>query len=184
MINVDEALAVPSAGKRTLNELRALVQHALELQAQIEEHEKQIKRLRKQWNELVYSTLPDEMSMAGVPAFETEGYKVSINNFVHGSLPPDPEKRAEALRWLEEHDSAAIIKGNVTAMFGLGQTNVMRHFTEELNNLGVEYTHKRDVHHGTLAKHVKEMRDRGVAVPFELLGLYAGREALIKGTRK
>ena len=38
MINVDEALAVPSAGKRTLNELRALVQHALELQAQIEEH--------------------------------------------------------------------------------------------------------------------------------------------------
>jgi hypothetical protein len=180
MINIDEALAVPSAGKRTLNELRALVQHALELQAQIEEHEQQAKRLRKQWLQLVLNTLPDEMTMSGVPSFETEGHKISINNFVRGSLPSDADQRTEALRWLEQHDSAAIIKNNVNALFGLGEHDLMQRAIRELNRLGVEYTNKRDVHHGTLAKAVKEMRDKGVDVPFDLLGLYAGREAVIK----
>ena len=166
--------------------ISTIVASALKLMRDIESTEEYLKTLKSDLHVINTRTLPDVMASAGTAEFKTqEGFKVSINDFVSGSLPKEITAKAEAMRWLEAHDAGGLIKNQLRATFDKGQDNIAGEVRAVLDKFGIGFESKRDVHPQTLAAFARERMRNGEQVPLETLGLFAGRTAKItapKGT--
>jgi len=165
-----------------LASLEAQINMAVELIKEIETHEDFIKAKRQELNELTNKTIPDAMAAAGVQSFKTNaGVKVDVKEFISGSLPKDGDARANAFQWLEANGASGLIKGTITAEFPKGDDNARarNQAAEALSGLGIDFAEQETVHASTLQAYARERLRSGEDVPFELLGLYAGRTAKI-----
>jgi hypothetical protein len=109
-----------------------------------------------------------------------DGFKVTIKDFLSGSLPKDEEKRSSALEWLRDVGAEDLIKNELHAHFDRGQDNIAGHIAGALEENKIKYEQTIGVHPSTLKAYARERMERGEDVPLELLGLYAGRIAEIK----
>jgi len=173
---------VPSI--ENLATLKDMALRMLEIEDAIGFHEECLKQCKLNYDELRHRVIPDFMMEAGVHEFKTETHHLKIGQVVRGSLPQDPDRRSLALAWLEEHDGADIIKGTVTAQFSRGQTNAQQDFIAELEEYGIAYASKRDVHHSTLEAWARERMRDGKPVELDLLGLFSGYRASVKERKR
>lgn len=168
-----------------LNQLANLerqINAAVELIKEIETYESALKAKKIELHEMSNKTIPDAMAAAGVQSFKTNaGVKVDIKEFVSGSLPKDDERRARALTWLNENGASELIKGTIVAEFPKGADNAQarNQAAEALSEIGVEFSELETIHPATLQAYARERLRLGEDVPFEILGLYAGRSAKI-----
>lgn len=173
---------LPSAEE--LKSVKALVEKALERSRYIARLEDALQREKKALNVILSSALPDLMASAGTKEFITdEGFKVSIKDFLSGSLPKDDDKRTAALEWLRGNGAEDLIKNELHAHFDRGQDNIAGDVAGKLNEAGIRYEQTVGVHPSTLKAYARERMEHGEDVPLELLGLYAGRIAEIKGMK-
>lgn len=173
-------LAAPDVNQLTT--LEAQINAAVELIREIEDLEKFTKEKKGELAELTNKAIPDAMAAAGVQSFKTNaGTKVDIKEFISGSLPKEDEARNKALVWLEENGAASLIKGTITAEFPKGDDNARarNQAAEALKGLGVDFAENETIHAQTLYAYARERMRNGEEVPFDLLGLYAGRTAKI-----
>lgn len=170
---------LPSAEE--LKSVKALVEKALERQRYIAKLEDALQREKKALNLILTSALPDLMASAGTKEFTTEeGFKVSIKDFLSGSLPKDEDKRTVALEWLRGNGAEDLIKNELHAHFDRGQDNVAGDVAGKLQEAGIAFEQAVGVHPSTLKAYANERMRNGEDVPLELLGLYAGRIAEIQ----
>jgi hypothetical protein len=173
-----DAVSAPSASE--LASIESLVNRALELTRELETVDEYAKKLKAELHMITSSQLVDLLASAGTTEFKTKDVKVSVKDFISGSLPKEEGARAEAIRWIESVGAADIVKNHLEADFDKKQDNLAGQVEEFLENLGVEFVRSRDVHHSTLKSFANERMKNGEELPLETLGLFAGRKAEIK----
>lgn len=177
-VNEFDMGAVPDAQK--IAALKPTAERALQLMGEIESAEEYLGTLKTELHILNTRTLPEMLTSAGVEEFKTaEGAKIAIKEFMNGSLPKDAEAREKALKWIESVGAGGLIKNAINIQFEKGQDNVAKSVLAMLDEHGLEYEKKRDVHAMTLAAFARERLKNGEEVPLEDLGLVAGRTTKI-----
>lgn len=175
-----DTVITPDANQ--LKAIETIVQEAYRLMTTIDTYEAGLKAAKAELAALTHKAIPDAMAAAGTSDFTTtNGVKVKIKDVLAGTLPKEPGARAQALKWLEEHEGRSIIKGTLTAEFERGEGNLEKknRAAEELARLGVDFVEQESVHPQTLCAYARERIKNGEEVPLDLLGLYGGRMAKI-----
>jgi hypothetical protein len=181
MAEFDEA---PKAAPVTLAKLVELGQDLVDAEAGVAALEEALSDAKKRLHHLKTSVLPDAMAEAGLADFSlADGSTIAISDFVSGSLPKDPEKREKAIKWLEEHDGAALIKTDVSLAFGKSQHNQALDLVGRLREEGHEVTVESGVHASTLQSFAKDVLRNGGELDADVLGLFVGRAAKVKAPK-
>lgn len=176
--SVFEGIQTPSDDQ--LKELQKKANEALFLQDEIEALELQTKNLKEQFRVLTESSIPDLMSAIGIKKFETDlGAEVKIKDFINGSLPKEPQKRAEALDYLNANNAGDLVKNTFGVKLNKEQQTEAVDLEAYLRALKVDFERKEDVHPQTLAAWARDRMREGVATELETIGLYAGKHAKI-----
>lgn len=176
-----EEFGTPTPSDEQLTSIEHSVNRAVELSKQITELELIVSELKADLRLHTDTYIPQLMEAAGCSHFTTKGgTEVKVQSVVAGSLPKDDELRAKALRWLEAAGASDIIKARLAVSLPRGsredQESVRLFFKER----GLDYQDEETVHAQTLAAFARERAKNGEDVPYELLGLYHGKQAKIE----
>ena len=161
--------------------LRAMAHQAVNLERQLTLLEAEMSRVRKEYLDLTRVQLPDVMAELGFNSFTlADGSKIKVEDMIEGSLPKDPVARASAVTILESIGGESMIRNEVVVPFERKEHNVAVNLARELQDRGLNVRVQQDVHHMTLKSFVREKLAHGEEVPFEKLGVFVGRRAVVK----
>jgi hypothetical protein len=153
-------------------ELRETQARAKDLEDALIIEQDRIKRLAEQ-------LIPDQMASLGLSEFRlNDGSCVTVKSFVSASIPK--EKTMEAHAWLEREGHGDLIKSEVKASFGAGETEAAQSAAEKLRDVAGRVELKRAVHPQTLMAFAREMYEEGNSLPDSLFSIYIGRRASLK----
>lgn len=171
----------PDPAPATLQQITAYAEQAVDLEELIQAGERHLEELRTRFNALRFDLLPGLMLEAGLASFAlTNGSTVKVEDYVQGSLPKDKVNRATAINVLEMAGGEALIRNQVVANFEKREHNKALSIARELQDRGLDVHVQQDVHHSTLQAFVREKLRRGEELPYEKLGIFVGRRAVIK----
>lgn len=163
-----------AADPGSLQRLNDLADEAVQLEQLAATMEDDLAAIKKSLNNLKTKVLPEIMAELGVENITRNGIKLSVHDFVSGSLPKEEDKRKAAIAWLEAHDGGGLIKTNIELVFGREfrdeATELVRSLTEQGHNPVVD----EGVHSSTLQSYARERLKSGAEIDTELLGLYTG----------
>lgn len=178
--DIGEEEASASSNSSAMQRMMRLANEIIELEELEEALEDQLKDLRTNLSKKQREELPELMAENGLSEFKTEdGHKISLNDFVSGSLPNDPVRRKEAIDWLSKNGGQDLIKNTVSVEFAKTEHNRAKSLAAELTEKGFFVDEKEMVHHSTLQAFAREKLHKGEDVQLETLGLYAGRLAKV-----
>lgn len=185
-VDWEDEVEVIAPNKQALSNIEKLITKAIGLSKQIDELKQMTNVLVEDFDKIMYHLIPDAMSSAGVSKFTTtQGVKVEVDDFLSGSLPKeDVKKREAALQWLHANGGLDIIKGMIVIPFSKGEHNFKEAIKSNLRDLKADYKEVEDVHASTLKAFAREKMKKGEEVPFETLGLFAGRRAKIENVKE
>lgn len=150
----------------------SLLQMKQNLEAQLKVVDQDIKRVQE-------NDIPSLMAELGMKKFVLEdGSQVSVAPYYSASI--SKERQDEAFFWLNENGFGDLIKNTVTARFGRGEDDIAEKVVTQLANQGYVAEAQKKVEPMTLKAWVKEQFEKGVNIPQELFGVYAGQKATIK----
>lgn len=185
MADIDFDLGESASSDNSMQRLVSMAKEVIDTEQLVESLEENLSDLKKRLNKMKTVDLPDLMAECGLSEFKTDsGFRITVDDFVSGSLPKDEDKRVAAIRWLESNGAEALIKTEVSLQFGKSEHNRALALVADLADKGYDVASKMGVHPQTLIAHIKERLKGGDEVPLELLGLYAGRIAKIKQAKK
>jgi hypothetical protein len=146
----------------------------------IDELEEAVSRHSADLRQILNDQLPQAMLAVRMRKFELEdGSSIAVKDVVRASIPVP--RREEAHDWLRDNGHGDLIKHVLSISLDRGKDNVAQEIREEITEkYGVDVDDKEAVHPQTLGAFCREMLERGADVPSELLGLYVGKEAVIK----
>jgi hypothetical protein len=168
----------------SLETLNRSLEEAIALEEMVEQLEADLKAAKTTLNALKTNRIPDMMAEMMMDEVSWNGWKVKISDFVSGSLPSDPEKRAKAIQWLEDNEAAALIKTEVKVEFGKSQHNEALSVAADLQRIGFAPKVDSGVHASTLQAFARERIRNGEAIDTEMLGLYTGKIAKFGRSKK
>jgi Asp-tRNA(Asn)/Glu-tRNA(Gln) amidotransferase A subunit family amidase len=170
----------PSEGQ--LSTISKWAQKALELQAEIEQVEAQLKQLNKELAQIEEIDLPRAMLAAGSTEFTmTEGNKISITDVIQGGLSKDEKIRAFIMQWFEENGGVENIKRHFEIDYTRGQSSYAKAFRELLQENQIHFDEFESIHTSTMYAFLREKLREGKDVPpFDKMGLRYFKKAIIK----
>jgi hypothetical protein len=158
-----------------------LAEEAKRLDETIKGIEELLASANERKNEITQFELPAALKDAGTTIWSSEPdedgnfVEVKLVDYISGSLPnkeKEPEKRAQALKYLEsEEDTAALIKTQLNVEFGKGDHNVATDIAESIRDRGYPVSLDLGVHPATLKSYVTEALRTGKNIDLELLGV-------------
>ena len=161
--DVGEAAASPDK----LEALNASLEEAIELEGAVAQMEEDLKATKKALHALRSSRIPDMMDEMGMDSLTFRGWKVSIQDFVSGGIPKEPEAHERAVRWLENEGAGGLIKTNLSIAFGKSQHNEALDLASRLQEEGHAPSVSSGVHPQTLhsfaSERVKRLRGDAAA---------------------
>jgi len=162
-----------------LSRITNTVREYHDLSDKIAEAEAALKVLTTQKKTLLEDTLPQLMAKAAQDDLKTlDGDRVTIKETLRASIPKD--KLAEAVKWLTDHNQAAIVKREFGLKFGRDENEKAQEAYDTLVKAGFLPADKLSVHPGTLASTLKELIAGGEDVPLPLFGGHIQTAAAIK----
>lgn len=173
-----------SASPDTLAALHNLLEETISLEEVVETMEEDLKAAKSALHALKANKIPDMMNQMQMDQLSFKGWNVKINDFVSGSLPKNPEKRAAALRWLEAHDGSGLIKTEVKVSFGKSQHDEALSVAHKLEAEGHAPNVESGVHSATLQSYARQRIKEGDPIDTETLGLFVGKVAKLKYTER
>ena len=181
-----EEEASASSDSSSMQRMMRMAAEMIETESMIAGMEETLKDLKSRLTHLKTLELPDLMAENGCSTFthaET-GMTIEVGEFVAGALVKDPVQRKAALDWLAANGAADSIKTEVSVEFGKNEHNMAKDLSAKLKQDGYFVNDVETIHHQTLLAFVREKMHNGEEVPLESLGLFAGRTAKIKASRK
>lgn len=164
-----------------LSELSVLAKMQLDLEAAIDETERELAALKKQHKQLAEVSIPDLMQQVGMAEFTLDnGYKVTVKPFYGANI--NDENREQCFAWLRDHELGDIIKHEVTAKLGKDSDKAATQIVGYLASIGVDYADKEFVHPMTLKSFVKEQCEENTEFPKDMFKVFEGK--LTKITRR
>jgi hypothetical protein len=175
----------------TVQQVRDLAREARDLEHRKLDLEAQLTSINKQLNTLYFQKIPDAMDEAGVdtlgipPEGNLPGYDLEIKPFISANIgakwPPD--KRAAALKWLDENGHGDLIKTEVLAAFPREDRDEARKFLETVraSDPDARVEVKESVNHMTLSAWLRDLFSTGQPIPpLEVIGGTIARMANLK----
>ena len=167
--------------KTDLELVSGLALRQLDLEAQIEEKEEELKKLQSEHREVSWKQLPEMLLRLGLDGLDlTGGHRIVINEKLRVSVPAKNKK--QAMEWVDEHDGSALVKRAFVIEFTKEQEKFAKKFQRDCaqrkNALPMEET--KNVHSSTLTKFLNDKLRSGEEVPLELFGAYNQRITKIK----
>lgn len=186
--NFDFSIFEQVAETQDVASIENLVKNAeemAELKENIESLEETLSGLNKHYNYIAQEVIPNMLDELGMKTFELkDGSKITVKDFMSGSLPKEEERFDQAINWLKENELESILKTDVSLKFGKGEDNFAKNALALLEQNGYAPETKYGAHPQTLYAAIRELQKNGVVIPFEMLGLYAGKKADIKLSKK
>lgn len=174
----DQVVTAPT--EKELKSVEVQVNKAIDLMKAIVEGEEHLKGMVAELHKITSTILPDTMAAARCEEFKTkEGVKVTIKDYINGSLPKDPEKRRKALEWFHEIGAEQLIRSKVEIDLPPGESKEGKKVKSLLQKNKVAFDEEQTVHAQTLQAFARERMANGEKTPYELLGLHVGRAAKI-----
>lgn len=179
-----EAAGSATADPNLLERLNKAADELLAMEDAVAQMEEDLKGAKTALNLLRTKTMPELMNEAQMDSFTRNGRVVEVSDFVSGSLPKEEDKREKAIKWLETHDGAGLIKTSVGLSFGRGQHNEALALVADLKARELEPTVETGVHAATLQAFARERLKKGAEIDTDVLGLYTGRVVKVKEAKK
>lgn len=176
----DFDLGGASAPPDKVDALHAALSDAIALEQAVSQMEDDLKVAKKALNALKGNRIPDIMDELGMTSIEFRGWRVSVDDFVSGSLPRDGEACQRAIAWLEEQGAGGLIKTDISLSFGKSQHNEALDLAGRLEADGFAPNVKSGVHAQTLHSFARERIRNGEPLDIDVLGLYVGKVAKMK----
>lgn len=175
----DAAAVAGISSDDALKTVATLADESVTLAMQIATIEESVKLLAERKRMVDESLLPDAMDAAKLKTFTTtSGAVVEVGPFLAVSLAG--EKMANAIGWLKETNNDGLISKDVALSFKKGQDADAQKSVDLLIAAGFAPAVKEAVNTATFKALLKELLQKGVAVPLEKLGAYSARKATIK----
>ena len=171
-----------ASNNSTMQRMVSMMKEVVETETLVKELETNLVGLKSNLNLMKTQTLPDLMAEVGVSEFvlDETGVRLIVDDFVHGSLPKEPDKREKAIKWLTDHDGADMLRTEVLVEFDKNEHNMALSFIAECEERDLDPEVKTGVHPQTYVAHMRERLRNGEEVPLEMLGLFAGRVVKVK----
>lgn len=151
-------------------------------QRALAECEEQLRSAQERVNDLAEHRIPEALDELGQRGFTAaDGTVVKLEERVVASLPKDEDRRAAAIKWLEDNGYSSLVKRTFTITFGRDDEAWARQFERQMQRRKrpLDVVRKQDVHHSTLAAHIRELLGEGVDVPLETFQAHTIRRARI-----
>lgn len=161
-----------------LQRVVALANATVEQAAKVDQLKNDFEEAKKELRKLECEDLPELMREIGLESLSMPGFKVELSDEVDASI--SEARRHAAHDWLSRNGFGGLIKTEVIVSFGRGEHDTAVEFVEEIEESGRVPELVERVHPGTLKSFVKEQMAKGVALPFDLLGIYPYTKAKIK----
>jgi hypothetical protein len=183
-MDIDSLLQVEAEtkvdGAALAKSLEAEVEKVAKLDERLFKGEELLKQLKKDRHYLISKVIPQLLQSYGGKSFTTNsGIVCKLATNVAGSLPKEPERRKDALTYLETIDGAEIIKNEVSVLFSKGDDVQANSLFEELSRDYNGVTQEKSVHAQTLCAFVREKLKLGEAVDTAKLGVFVETVAKI-----
>lgn len=155
--------------------LGSMASRAASLIDEIEMRELELDQMKKELRSIQTETLPHMMQQAGSSTFTTlDGYELVKGLAYEGSLPKEPQKRAEAITYLEQRGAGDLVKSNVVIPFTKAELKEAMKLLVQLRQRGLHPNLVADVHHMTLKAWARGEMEDGREVNGEKIGLWIG----------
>ena len=180
MSTADEFDVGTSVPSDKLEQLHALLEETIALEGAVTQMEEDLKAAKATLHNLRTTRIPDLMAELQMEEVSFKGWQVKVDDFVSGSLPKDPEKKAKAIAWLEANDAAGLIKTEVGVSFGRSEHEAANSLWHQLESDGLPATLNSNVHAQTLQAFARQRIRDGDPIDTDALGLYVGKVAKMK----
>lgn len=174
----DEADALNKVDHGATRQLSALVRDLRGVEAQIDEAEDVLKKLKQEKHRLSVDLIPQLMDEMGIERVDVDGATVTRKMIVSASIPAD--RKDEAFSWLRDNNLDDIIKNDITVSFGKGEDNRAKDAASTLEERGFDPVIKTHVHPSTLKAFVRERIETGKPIDLDMFGAFITNAAEIK----
>lgn len=170
--------SLEAVDKEKTSKLVELARTLVETKKAIEESEKRTKELKEKAKMLDEEQIPKFLQEMGVDAIKTPFGTIGYNLKYRGYISKANQSLAHD--WLRKEGHGDIIKTEVSASFGMGESDKAQNMLATLRNNGMNPNFKEGVHHSTLSSWIKDMTEKGKDIPDELFGVYIANTTTIK----
>jgi len=175
------AAAVTIPAEEKLDELRDLALRYVHRLQRIEELEREIKEVKEAARNLAEKEIPERLQAVGLPGLKLPmGAELDLKPFCACTIPE--EKKARAIKWLEEIGAGDIIKHEIVASYGRGESEQARALYQQLMALGRPVEDREYIHYQTLNAVLRRRIEAGMkdAIDPTAVDVYAGTHAKLK----
>jgi hypothetical protein len=162
----------------TLAELADLAAQQIEAERVLADTEAQVAVAKRALREIKEVKIPELMDSVGMGEFTTTtGLKIKVKETIRAKI--SKANAVDAFAWLRENGHEALIKRQVTIMFGRGEDAEAAETIKALEERELPVDDTSSVHASTLTKFVCEKLEAGEDVPMELLGVHRQRVSAV-----
>lgn len=166
-----------------LTRISATVREIMTARDDVRRSEDALKERQSALRTLEEHTLPELMREAGQEMLKTsDGYVVELKEKLRAGI--SEAKLPEAVMWLASVGYGSIVKREIKMAFGKEEDQRAAQLYDMVVEAGYSPTDKQSVHAMTLQSSIKEMLEKGIDVPMELLGAYVQPIVSIKEPKK
>ena len=174
-----ESPMVEQVGNNVVAAIADLCKRANEKKEQITKMEEELKQLKKELLTITDEDIPDTMTEIGVSEYKLiDGSSVTLKPTYGAHISEDNQQ--EAFQWLRDNECDDIIKNTVSVEFGRQEDEKALAFKELVEEQKYEPVQVTKIHPQTLKAFIKERIEKGLEIPNNLFGVWAGQRAVIK----
>lgn len=150
--------------------------------------EKEVERLQEELEEagralrkISEIDLPNMLEELGLSEFKTDsGLVVTVKESIKAGISKD--RMAAGIKWLEDNSLGKLVKYGMKITIPKGDTETSEKIYEATKNLVGEdqISSEATVHPQSLGAAVRELLEKGVDVPMDLLGVHRARASKVK----
>jgi len=153
----------------TLYQIAGLARALLAADRSVEQADLALRKEKEKRRIIREETLPGAMQELGIEKLTLEtGDTITISREVYASIPAGA--RANAHRWLQEHNFGGLLKTEVTVAYGRDSAAEASELAIELEQRGLSVMAIEKVHPQTLKAWLKEQLQAGTEIPLDLFG--------------
>jgi hypothetical protein len=162
-----------------LDSISRLASTAANLEQKIQQTEDLLKKTKADLHKITNEKLPELLETMGLQKFTlTDGSEISVKPIYAASIPKD--RKAEAFKWLRDHEFGDLVKNNVSVTFGRGEDEDAAFLIKKIGEAGFSASQAEKVEPMTLKAWLRERVEAGDPVPLDLFGAFISQRATIK----
>jgi hypothetical protein len=166
--------AVEEPPENDLEDVKRLAKELVHKEAQIEEAEALIAKLKQEREEIKRRSLPELMQELGISAVSADNRICKLKETVFASLPSEPTLKAAAMNWLVQNGHGGIIKRELKIDLPKGDAHTEEVVREAIIKAAPELflDVQQKVHANSYKALARQLVKEGQVFPQDLLGVY------------